>query len=85
MSVTPAPPVWAAGTPDERRRTGVADLVSNVMAAIEGNRYASAYGTLAGLVTSREPRLRDEWAPAFVAELERAMSEHPFDRKGSQS
>lgn len=83
MSVIPAPHIWTPVTPDERRRVGVAGLVALVMRAPEGTRYASAYGILAGLVTSTEPDMRGPWAREFAAEVERAMTERPFDRKGN--
>jgi hypothetical protein len=73
-------PVWTPTTADERRRVGVAGLVAHVMAVSEGHRYARAYGLLRGLVTSREPSMRNEWAPAFVAALDEAMNE-PFNHR----
>lgn len=85
MSVTPAPHVWKPTTPDERRRVGVASLVSLVMSRHEGHRYASAYGILAGLVSSRDPAMSTAWAREFVETVEAAMTAHPFDRKGSSS
>lgn len=76
MSTVPA--IWTPATPDERRRVAVAGLVGLVMSAPEGHRYASAYGILAGLVTSTEPAMRTEYAPEFVREVERAMTDRPF-------
>lgn len=84
MSVTPAPHIWTPTTPDERRRVGVASLVRLTMSMTEGGRYASAYGILAGLVTSRTPEM-SEWALDYIREIETAMVNHPFDRKGSTS
>lgn len=85
MSVATPAPVWRPTTPDERRHVAVAGLVRLVLSVPEGHRYASAYGILAGLVTSRVPDIAQDWAPHFAREVERAMSEHPFDRKGSTS
>lgn len=76
MSTIPA--IWTPVTPDERRHAAVAGLVSLVMSVPEGHRYASAYGILAGLVTSTEPAMRTEYAPEFIAGVEAAMST-PFN------
>lgn len=84
MSLTPAT-IWTPTTPDERRHVGVAELVALVMSRPERYRYASAYGILAGLVSSGSEVMRTEWARDFAREVNIAMTGHPFDRKGSRT
>jgi len=69
------PTVWSPLTPDERRRIAVAELVAHVLGVPRQQRYATAYGTLSGLVASDLSDVRTSWARAFVAELEARLSE----------
>ncbi len=69
---TQALPVWTPKTPQERRHEGVAALVAETMGAPEGQRYARAYGALAGLVLSSVSGM-DEWARDYVRQLDEAM------------
>ena len=69
------PAVWTPSTPDERRRVAVAELVAHVLSVPERQRYATAYGTLSGLVASSTADISTAWARDFVTELEARISE----------
>jgi hypothetical protein len=64
------PAVWTPGTPDERRRIAVAELVAHVLGVPQGQRYVAAYGTLSGLIASQTTDVSTAWARDFVTELE---------------
>jgi hypothetical protein len=68
-----AAPVWTPSTPDERRHVAVAELVAETMAAPADQRYARAYGILAGLVASGTGDINTRWAADFAREMNQAL------------